>query len=76
MKIIKQGLWEKRVVCKGCKSVLQVEEKDVRYGQYSSRYEDVFEGQCYITCPVCEKQTTLKDVPSPIQQAAKLERAD
>lgn len=78
MKVIKQGVWEKRIMCKGCKSVLQAEGSDVRYGLYSSEYEDEFKGSYYIPCPVCERANIVKekDVPSYVRDDAVENRKD
>lgn len=78
MKVIKQGEWKRRLTCKGCKSVLEANCDDVRYGDYSENYEDEFKGNFYIRCPICERHNQLKekDVPSFIQEEALENRKD
>lgn len=76
MKIIKTGEWKKRITCRGCKSVLEANGEDVRYGLYSTEYEDEFKGQFYIQCPVCDKKQIQKEIPNDVAADAMENRKD
>ena len=76
MKIIKEGSWEKKITCRGCKTVMKIIAEDIRYGLYSTEYEQEFEGQFYVDCPVCTKKIVQKDIPESIQEEARTERKD
>lgn len=77
MKIIKQGkAWTKRISCRGCGAMLEVEESDIQYkvtdlDAASQQYEDEITGTFYVDCPECGQVLKLKDVPKPMEERIK-----
>jgi ribosomal protein S27E len=79
MKIIKQGRsWFKRITCRGCEAVLEVEESDVQYkvtasDAASQQYEDEIEGTYYVECAGCGQSLTIKpkDIAKPVAERIK-----
>ena len=71
MKVIKKGLWKKRITCRDCNSVLAIEEVDIKYFPYIHDYGSELEEDFYIECPVCGNEISIKKVPTPIKERIK-----
>ncbi len=79
MKIITEGKeWTKRLTCKGCKSVLEIDVKDLGYNLSeidlaSQQYQDEIEGSYFVSCPKCSLDLTIKktDIPNSIKELLK-----
>lgn len=79
MKTITKGKgWSKRITCKGCNAVLEVEESDIKHritdsDAASFQYELDIQGTFYVECPECWQVLTIKmkDIPSPIADRIK-----
>lgn len=70
MKIIKRVPWGLKFTCIGCKSELECEADDVKYGVSGLDAE----GGYYCDCPVCGQQKNLgwgKGVPNAILNKAR-----
>lgn len=76
MKMLKTGVWEKKLVCRDCNSIWIIPAESIRYGMYNQDYESGFEGRCYTECPVCSKQIVLKTIPPKIAEEIKENRSD
>jgi hypothetical protein len=80
MKVIKQGntSWSKRIGCRGCLAVLEVEEPDILYivtpaDAAKQQYEDDIEGTFYVKCPECELDLIIRnsDIPKAARERIK-----
>lgn len=79
MKVVKQGRsWFKRITCKGCEAVLEVEESDVQYKvtdfdatQQNDKGE--IEGTFYVDCIGCGQFLPIKgkDIAKPVADRIK-----
>lgn len=68
MKILKEGVWKKKITCRGCNTVIEVEPVDIRYGAYVNDEDSNLKGQLYVDCPVCSKRLIQKDIPQNIEK--------
>ena len=77
MKIIQAGkTWTKRINCKRCTAIFEIEESDIQYEVTSldasrQQYEDDITGTYYVDCPNCEQTKVLKDLPRPMANRIK-----
>jgi len=55
MRIVKNRVWEARVVCPRCKSVLLIDRADVKSRNQYERDYRIY----YVTCLVCENKFCL-----------------
>lgn len=81
MKVLKEGEgWKKVLICKGCKSELEIEEDDILYkitdkDISNQQYNIDILGTFYINCIICGQELDLKtkDIP-PLIQSRKMEQ--
>lgn len=81
MKILEQGkAWSKKVTCRGCKSLLEIEEGDLQYevtveDSTRDQYKEEVQGTFYIMCPVdfCGQRLDIKakDVATKVAEKVK-----
>lgn len=72
MKIITEGKgWTKRLTCRGCKSVLEIEESDLsrkltEVDISAQQYQEEIEARYFVSCPKCtiELEVKAKDIPA------------
>lgn len=69
MKVIKQGVWGKKITCRDCASVLQIKADDLQVKVRETDAQE-FIDEFYIECPVCSRETVLK-IPTLIAQEIK-----
>ena len=76
MKVIKQGKeWTKRINCKGCEAILEIEESDLQHKVTASdaakyQYEEDVKGTYFVECGHCGEPIDLKtkDIPARIAE--------
>jgi transcription elongation factor Elf1 len=79
MKIVKKGRdWFKRITCKGCETLLEIEEPDIQYkvtemDVEAQQYEDDINGTFFVNCGNCELVLPIKvkDIPNPVIERIK-----
>ena len=59
MKILEAKPWSHVINCKVCKSKLEIEENDVKEGEFGGSYCDSGEPHPYVVCPVCESHNII-----------------
>ena len=78
MKVIKRVPWSHKFTCRGCKSELEAEPNDVRFGEFGAVAYAGESGEMkfYVRCTVCESDHILKDsvVPQDIANGAKRDK--
>lgn len=75
MKVLKKGKgWTATKTCKGCSSVLEIEETDITYELDASdianqQYEMDIEGRFVVECPECSQKIVFrpKDIPEKVK---------
>jgi DNA-directed RNA polymerase subunit RPC12/RpoP len=79
MKIIEDGntKWAKRIKCKSCKVVLEVEASDLEYEvteamALAQQYCAEIKGHYFVLCPHCELKLIIKDVPPLVEKQIKV----
>ena len=58
MRIIKNNLEEKEIICPKCKSELAYTEKDIHYQNWE--YMGYYFMIDFVSCPICRNQITIK----------------
>jgi hypothetical protein len=67
MKVITEGIWEKKITCRSCKSVFIAGVSDVEHEQ-QMQDDESFSNQFFITCPSCSQKLIQRDIPPKIQE--------
>jgi DNA-directed RNA polymerase subunit RPC12/RpoP len=67
MKIIKSGEWKKKIVCYGCKAVMEIVAGDIQHEQVPQDDES-FAEQFFIVCPECSHKIVQRNIPPKVQE--------
>jgi hypothetical protein len=63
--------WTTQVECHDCKSVLEIDENDLKRGLFGGNYAESGTHRFYVECPLCDADVSFKsgELPRYIERA-------